>query len=453
MHLPAEILVAIADQIFDPADGRSWDLHQKDKLNLLQVSRYWNSVLLGVVYGSLRIDEIHFRPLTELVLVNPRIQNSIRGLSTSWGDSEHEGDAVTLTERVLERVGQLSESVEEKNEWVEALRRLDQDAWLALLLGSLPKLTTLSSNWRESAPWMTMMVSRAAYNNSALQQLTTLEVENADSKDNFATYLVLPFFHLPSLRSVSLTSVNDSEYIPRPADHPAMHAAPGTSPVESLTFNEPCNGRYGMNEIIRSCKNLREFVYEHEDQVKWGELYRVFRPRPFYGPLSAHSHCLEVLHLNNYAYSNDSDDDEEEDEGGPHPRDRWFGSLAGFSRLWDVHMRVANLLPLHPLDSHSGCSLKDSLPPNLRWLCLSDCEEWHPTTVYGELLDLLSHRQTLFPKLEKVEIISCASEDDTRKADPLFGQIRDACENQGVQFGVFRGDKSRVWPLSSFEKS
>ncbi|KAL2826284.1 hypothetical protein BDW59DRAFT_145341 [Aspergillus cavernicola] len=187
----------------------------------------------------------------------------------------------------------ISQSSEEKDKWYVDLGHSSEDAWVALLLVSLPNLTGLCGAWAiwgDDAPWVTRILSRAAHKEHpfdkqpAFRRLTTLDILCNDAWAYCPTYQFLPFFHLPSLRSVSLEGARDYEIIDRTEDHPAMHPAPRTSPVETLTLDSLCNGRYGMTDLIQSCANLREFTCQHDEQVVWGELFSDFRPLEFAHP-------------------------------------------------------------------------------------------------------------------------------------------------------------------------
>jgi hypothetical protein len=192
------------------------------------------------------------------------------------------------------------------------------------------------------------------------------------------------------------------------AAHPNFKDVIGTSPIETLNLSAQCNLNFGAGFLINACANLREFIYQHENEVE--ELgYRDFRVRAFRDPLLGQRHSLEVLHLNDTGESGvgiEEPDDEDDFE----PADRWFGSFAEFERLRDLRVRAQNLLNLHPSDSHHHLILKDVLPKSLKWLHVSHCDEEHAAVLADGLLGVLSEREELYLELEQIFIYAAVAE-------------------------------------------
>ncbi|GIJ92605.1 hypothetical protein Asppvi_001883 [Aspergillus pseudoviridinutans] len=456
--LPVEIILTIGSHVSDV----------DDKLRLLQVCRRWRALFLEVAYNDVDIDGPQIEPLTKVILANPRIGTAIRNLSVGWWYSyidRHEQQTKNdddLPEAAEELAGQISRSPEEQKDWIDNLRAGNQEAWLALLLASVPNLTVLSGRYCVDAPRVTLVVARAALKEPpfdtrpALQRLETLHITSDDMKDVNPHWQFLPFFHLPSLRDVDLDAVKEIRETAR-LDHPAVSSASGTAPVESLVLESYCNGRNGMAEIITSCANLKEFKYQHNDTEVWSESYVDFQPRKFYRALLTQKHSLEVLHLSDNGEVTGPATDElsdEEENDGPQAYDRWFGSLAEFSYLQDLRIRVQNLLNYHDRDKDESVLLKDILPASLRSLHIAECWPKHCAVLVPNLQGVLAHHKESFANLKRIGISSGVSEDvpegQNRFSYPRqelipeslkkpFVPVKEMCDRAGVKFKMTLG--------------
>ncbi|KAF7133838.1 hypothetical protein CNMCM5793_005250 [Aspergillus hiratsukae] len=412
--LPVEIILAIGSHLCDV----------EDRLQLLRVCRRWRALFLEVTYNHVYVGGPQIEPLTKVILANPRIGAAIRNLSLGWWNSyidrhrqKSESDD-TLPAAVKELVDQISKSPEEGRDWTADLQVGNEEAWLALLLASVPNLIALSGHYFHDAPTVTQVVARAARKEPpfdrrpALQRLESLHITSDDSKTAYPHWQFLPFFHLPSLRDVDLSGVYEIK-------HPAVSSASGTSPVESLALEYNCNGRNGMREFVTSCANLKHFKYQHDHKEIWGASCVDFQPRKFYRALLTQKHSLEVLHLSDdgdVAGAGEGDLSDDEDDDGPEAYDRWFGSLAEFSQLQDLRIRVQNLLNYHDRDKHEFIVLKGILPPSLRSLHVAECLEQHCSVLVPNLQGLLHKEQ--FPSLEQISISAGLAEEIPEEPKP-----------------------------------
>jgi hypothetical protein len=420
--LPAEIILTIGSYIYDI----------KDRLRLLQVCRRWLELFSNVVYNQVYIEGPQIEPLTKIVLANRQIGAAIRDLSVrSWsGSYEHprryrihdplpkwaeERDERPLPERADELIKQLSPSRKYRKAWAKDLSAGNKEAWLALLLASVPNLTTFSGQYCENAPRVTRVVSQAARKvkeppfdaRPALQRLKTLNISSEYHGEVYPDWQFLPFFHLPSIRNVNLSAVKETGLYCRPHDRdrpddPVVCSASGTAPVESLTMEHGCNGRKGMADLITSCANLKHFKYQHEIQMS-GLQHIGFQPRRFHRVLLSQKHSLEVLHLSHRGLNGRSKNHPDEDEEYIGP-DRWFGSLAEFSQLQELRIRAQNLLNYHDRDKEVSVVLKDNLPPSLRWLHVAECHIRHNQKLLPNLEGVLAHHKEKFPSLEQISV-------------------------------------------------
>ncbi|KAL3440053.1 hypothetical protein BJX65DRAFT_291215 [Aspergillus insuetus] len=464
-RLPAEILLVIAGQVPD----------QDDRLNLLRVCRTWREALLDLAYCALEVEPLQIPQLIETLLRNSSIALSVHRIDVldqqrecEWPDRP----PVSINGQAL--VDKIAKSPKEATDWCSDLHDSRPDAWIALLLALVPNLTTLA--WAAAWPsfWMATVVLAASNREPpfdtepALQSLSRVEF-TLQGPDDPSVYIwlreIVSLLHLPSLRHLSMEKVKDGAYSNGGlskvrAPHPNFKDVVGTSPIETLNLSAQCNLNFGAGFLINSCANLREFIYQHENEVE--ELgYRDFRVRAFREPLLGQKHSLEVLHLNDKGESGVGIE-EPEDEDDFEPADRWFGSFAAFERLQDLRVRAQNLLNLHPSDSHHRLIMKDVLPRSLKWLHVSYCDEAHSVALADGLLGVLGEREEPFPDLEQILIYSAVAESSQRQpAGPHrppsdvrvltaisqhFAPVGAMCKRAGITFNlVLRNDYKIVY--------
>ncbi|GLA44281.1 hypothetical protein AnigIFM63309_002867 [Aspergillus niger] len=437
-RLPDEILLLIVDNI----------VLFKHKYQFLQVCRRWRSVLFKAVYDYVWIEGHQIRPLLLAIQQNPAIGSSIKYFRLHWWSCytwDKENHDITS---VLPLVNRISQSEEETKEWEEALIEGNQDAWLGLLLLHMENMTSLLMHYTRQPKFLRRVISRAAIREKPfdtmpiLQRLVNVGIDSSDdNKAWFHKTEFLPFFHLPALRSVSLDSVVESMGVQ--IDHPAFKPAKGTSPVVELEFGAHPNGSKGMADFVTSCANLEKFKYQHSNQVIWGERYMNFRPRAFYSALCTQKHSLQVLHLNDGGETqqslDDDDDDGDDDDDASVPLTDWFGSLADFTKLWDLRIPASTLLNFHLSDDQPKVSsLKEILPFSLKWLCLSHYEDSLREQVISNLLEVVACRKEKFPYLEEVEIQSYwQNTRESLSAKQAFMPLIQAGEDAGIDILVF----------------
>ncbi|PYH91905.1 hypothetical protein BO71DRAFT_400979 [Aspergillus ellipticus CBS 707.79] len=442
-HLPAEILLLVANQ-FD-------FIRPAQKCNLLQVCRRWRSILLSTVYEQILVRKSRLPALMRATHDNPAIRSSIKLLRilSCWKGRDKHPDTTPF----IPLIKHISQSPEEFAQWQAGLEKANgTDAWIGLLLVSLENLTSLSMTWPNNANLVTQIVSRAATREApfdtkpVLQHLEDFDLDFLDHKDWHAHQQFFPFFRLPAMRTLRLESVIEC----MPQRDTAFQPPPGTSPIVSLAFGRFSNGSKGMAEYITACANLECFDYQHCHQAIWSSSNIEFRPRTFYRALTTQKHSLQVLHLNdrgeheNLDIGADDDSDDETDDFA----ENFFGSLAGFSKLWDLRIPVANLLSFH-LDP-SVTSLKEILPPGLKLLHLADFNITQLSLLLSNLLDVVASRGEMFPLLERLEIQTNLVELVPQPEGPswtltqAFTPLSEACEAAGIQMEIVRGRRRRM---------
>ncbi|KAF7585451.1 hypothetical protein BBP40_010890 [Aspergillus hancockii] len=451
--LPTEIILAIVNEI----------PNLQDRLHLVQVCRRWHALFLAIAFRSIHIEWYQLRCLVGVALANLGIRLSIRQVSIT---EVAQGDAqVRLSPAVQDFVDLISESPVEWEEWRKKLSINRIEAWIALLLSLLPNLVAISARHNHPEGWITRVVSKAAWKQPpfnantlpALQRLERIDLTWCDLSTVLSHREYLPFFHLPSLRNLRLGPVQEPHSPYKVTDHPAFLPAPATSPVESLVLDFFCNGKHGMADFITSCANLKRFVYQHTNNVTWvsyeeeqdfAHLDTSFRPWCFHAALLTQKHSLEVLHLNDlgdaFAPCRDANYREDVD---PTSHNQWFGSLADFPKLWDLRIRVSNLVNFHPREGEDMVLLKNILPRSLKYLHLADCNEDDCAILVPSLEDILAQREERFPNLQSL-LISPAPEKlygsvirIQESFKKRFVALQRTCDRVGVQLSLGAGEK------------
>ncbi|KAL2788639.1 hypothetical protein BJX66DRAFT_308456 [Aspergillus keveii] len=412
-RLPTELLLAIAGEVPE----------QIDRLNLLRVCRTWRETLLDLAYSALEVETLQIPQLIETLLHDPEIARSVRRIDVRDQPGEREWpDPPPISTNVQALVGKIAKSPKEATDWCSDLHDSPPDSWTALLLALVPNLKTLA--WDTAWPgfWVTTVVLGASNREPpfdtqpALQSLSRVEftLQDPDDPSDYIYFReIVSLLHLRFLRYLSMEKIKDEAYseggLSRVrAAHPNFKDLVGTSPIEILNLSAQCNLNFGAGFLINACANLREFIYQHENEVEeFG--YRDFRVRAFRDPLLGQKHSLEVLHLNDTGESGVGIE-EPEDENDFEPADRWFGSFAEFERLRDLRVRAQNLLNLHPSDSHHLLILKDVLPRSLKYLHVAHCDEAYSVVLADGLLGVLTERKELFPDLEQIFIYAALAE-------------------------------------------
>ncbi|KAE8329739.1 hypothetical protein BDV39DRAFT_42129 [Aspergillus sergii] len=409
-RLPTEIILAIIHEI----------PNAQDRLTLVQICRSWRASFLGIAFCSTHLDWSQLRCLVVAALANPIIRFSIREISIER--VAYRGTLAPLGSAVQEILDLISESPVEYDAWRKGLSNDQSEVWVAFLMAILPNLAAISAQHSHPNGWITRIVSKAAWKQLPFEPNTLPALQRLEKLDLTWYYLstvlshreYLPFFHLPSLRTLRLGPVQELHSSHSPADHPAFLPVPATSPVEDLVLDFFCNGRHGMADFITSCANLKRFVYQHTNDIVWvsrqdeedcAGVDASFRPWCFHEALQTQKHSLEVLHLNDLG-----------DASIPRPthlykgnvdsisHDRWLGSLADFCKLWDLRIRASNLFNLYPKETEDLILLGDILPKSLRVLHLADCNDKNSAVLLTHLEDLLARREEQFPNLQSLLI-------------------------------------------------
>lgn len=397
--LPDDILLLICDNLLQHNFATRNEIS-----SLLRVCRHWHSLFFSAAWRSIDVQEgWQIYPLVCTVRTNPKIGHAIRSLNVAWDFfSEETVDDIEMFRSLVE---ESSHSSEHSKEWIKYLQEGCPDAWLALLIPSLKNVTSLCLQFPHSPTFFMPMVARVAAGEKpfdlkpAFQKLEHVTVKMEDNpKAAYRAQDLLPFFSLPAMQSFSGNAICEEEGW---TYHEYPKPAPGTSGIKKLDLGSwgTNNGQNGFLNLLKLCKGLESFEFQHDDQAIWGESFCPFRPGQFYTSLSTQKHSLREIRLNNqgtHPWDPEVDFDEDLELGT-------FGSMMEFHQLRELRIPWATLLQVDSRNQPTA-SFSEILPASLEYLSLADCRKEHFTMIIEALRDLLKHREKRFASLRILEI-------------------------------------------------
>ncbi|KAJ5542767.1 hypothetical protein N7535_005191 [Penicillium sp. DV-2018c] len=402
---PNDVLLLIGEQLEQKAD----------RWSLILVSRHFHDLFLPLVYREVLIH--HWRDANSLlhaILKRPALGRAVRELNvTDWSqrivpvdDSNLIAKSVPLTE--LLHIASHSEP--ESDQWRQDLRRGLADAWVALIIPLLSRLSKLQLAHGTRSPYLDRTMQRALkserpfYGESAFQHLRDVylhhreDFDQSDGSENTGdsqtpSSLLSPLFRLPSVRTITANSVIDPS-IPSDQSAEDEDPRPGFSSITDIDLRSS-SGNHGMKAFVSSCANLKSFKYQHSDSHV---LSHGYRPSAFYRSLSHSKSTLRTLWLDHY--------------GSHHPftaaglnqsHDEWFGSLADFTALRELRVRLPNLLDIR-YQNEPTTPLIYCLPSSLETIYIEGCEERYMGMLVAQLQTVIKSRRTRFPYLKHIDI-------------------------------------------------
>lgn len=420
LALPNDVLLIVGDQL---------DQHE-DRWNLIFVSRHFHDLFLPLVYRKAPLQNWRStRSFLQAITTRPFLATAVRELDLSGWQSE----AISETEQIdVQTCSWLTENVhasaytqEEIADWQRGLAKGHGDPWVALLLPLLTQLRQLHLSYASHTPFLDSVMQRAVagerpfHKNPAFQHLQEVSLHRRDEIDSSepqataeggsqapSAALLMPFFQLPSMRAIIADSVIDPGTITHDtgADHDEeeeLDEQPETDGVSSGLSSiteidlRASSGNHGMEALVASCADLRSFKYQHCDSHVHSQGYQ---PSAFYRSLTRSKDTLQTLWLDHY--------------GNHYPftaaglnqtHDEWFGSLADFTALQEVRIRLTNLLDIR-YQNEPSTPLVNCLPSSLETLYVEGCEERLLPILVSQLQTVLKHRQSKAPRLQLLDI-------------------------------------------------
>lgn len=404
--LPNDVLLLVGEEL----------QRKTDRWNLLFASKHFHDLFLPLVYRKVLIrnwrDAASF---TGAILVRPKLACAVRELDlTNWHAESvphHERDGIRNIILLSEWVSSISHSRAEGDQWTESLAEGLSDAWIALMLPLLSQLRKLHLAYSSESPHLNRIMQRVVdcekpfTAQAALRHLDHVSLHHREDLNHHdqeegretseSTGLVLPFFQLPSIRTVIANSVVDkSPMSTEPMESSDENSHAKFSSVTDIDLRTS-SGNHGMEMLIASCAELRSFKYQHSDAHV---LSHGYKPSAFYLSLSHSKTTLQTLWLDSY--------------GSHYPftaaglnqsHDEWFGSLVDFTALREVRVRLTNLLDIR-YQSEPTTPLVECLPYSLETLCIEGCEERCLGMLVSQLQMVVKNCRGRFPSLKRVDI-------------------------------------------------
>lgn len=419
--LPNDLLLMVGEHL---------DQHE-DRWNLIFVSRHFHDLFLPLVYRKAPLHNWRgTKSFLNAVTKRSSLANAVRELDLSGWQSEPisdaERDEIQNSAALKELVKVTSHTDAETAQWEETLGKGLGDAWIALLLPLLTQLRQLHLAYATHTPFLGIVMQRAIrcekpFHTQAFRHLQEVSLHRRDEIDPSESQamagggtqppsaaLLMPFFQLPSMRAIYADSVIDPSSITSDAynendkdddetdgDSETSEKSPsGLSPITEIHLRAS-SGNHGMEALVASCADLKSFKYQHSDSHVHSQGYQ---PSAFYRSLTRSKDTLHTLWLDHYG-----DHYPFTAAGLNQSHDEWFGSLADFTALREVRIRLPNLLDIryHP---EPVTPLVNCLPQSLETLYIEGCEERHLSILASQLQTVLKHRQSKAPHLQRLDI-------------------------------------------------
>ncbi|KAL4789262.1 hypothetical protein BDV19DRAFT_374370 [Aspergillus venezuelensis] len=419
--LPPEILLLIANHL---------DNH-KDILHLASCTRGFHAFLYPHAFRILVLRDTELYELTRLTHVlaqNPRCAQAVRVLRfdprlRSRPDIQEEekvkyDGGVILP--VLERSGFGRAAVAK---WKEKLtENMDTDAWTAVILTLVPNIEELAMTFSYPSFYVRKLLATSIEGGTEpiFARLRELSARWYDTENGLPSAYILPFLRLPSLRILNGVMIEDArptdehdlrrevppsgndswdEDYEEPPDYEVdpegyFKRYPGDENFSNTTHIklEYSNSGKGFPDLIRACRGLVSFVYEHGN---CGELDHL-APRRFYPSLCKHRESLEELTI---CYSRwwfmHGDPAESE----------FIGSFRDFAVLKRLRLRSDNIFVRGGRGEYANLAL-GMLPPSLEALAIEDFD-WHPNPIgfVKRLKELRSAIKSQCPNIASLKVI------------------------------------------------
>ncbi|CAG7921581.1 unnamed protein product [Penicillium olsonii] len=428
MALPNDVLLLIGEEL------------QTDRWNLVCVSTHFHDLYLPLLYRKVSLrdwrDAVSF---LYAILKRPSLAPAVRELDlTKWRAatvSEHEREEIAKNTPLKEWVSFISHSQTEIDQSIWSLGQGSSDAWIAIILPLLTQLRELRLVYATSSPHLDRIMQRVVTGEKpfsdqpafrhlhrvALHHREDLD-RDTESQESSPSGLLLPFFQLPSVRTITANSVVDKAPVDTDSTGSESPRA-GSSSVTEIDLHAS-SGNHGMEVLIASCAELKSFKYQHSDAHV---LSHGYRPSAFHRSLSNSKTTLKTLWLDNY--------------GNHYPftaaglnqsHDEWFGPLADFTALREVRIRLTNLLDIR-YQSEPAIPLLDCLPSSLETLYIEGCEARHFGMLVSQLQAVVKNRRGRFPHLQRVDIEGAFHDVALDDQNVGSGSVESAISNKILQ--------------------
>ncbi|KAJ5787863.1 hypothetical protein N7457_002853 [Penicillium paradoxum] len=445
LALPNDVLLLIGEQLE----------RKTDRWNLILVSHQFHDLFLSLVYRKVSLhDWQDADSFLHAILKRPALARTVRELDvTEWrakGLSDNDCRYIQTSPALVKWLDSVAHSKPESNRWSGDLKHGLVDAWVALILPLLSQLRKLQLAYGTSSPYLERIMERVVncekpfsiqpafryLRNVSLYHREDLDHsenrENVEDGAKSSSTLLLPFFQLPSVRSITANSVVDfnstaitttSEGTEEDKDQYL-----GFSSITEIDLHAS-SGNHGMEMLVASCADLKSFKYQHSDS---NVLSHGYQPSAFYRSLCHSKHSLQTLWLDHY--------------GSHHPftaaglnqtHDEWFGSLIDFTALRELRIRLPNLLDIR-YQNEPTTPLTECLPSSLETLYIEGCEARHLGMLVSQLQTVIKNRRVRFPKLERIDIEGAFRNATSDDDDDLSASSGSEIHEAGIKDKVYQ---------------
>ncbi|KAL2856408.1 hypothetical protein BJX68DRAFT_279690 [Aspergillus pseudodeflectus] len=345
-----------------------------------------------------------------------------------------------------------SHSNEEHVKWEQDLLNGNEEAWVALLLSLANNIRQLKLAYPRENKYLDRIFDKAVSSERQSAKFLRLEevllrhMEDGESKGSLSPAQILPFFRMPSMRTVDADTVIEPVVTTGASEREAEDEIEGESAqyssVTSLTLSTS-NAAQGLESLLSFCPSLKSLKYQHSDDHA---LASGFQPASFFTSLASSKPTLETLWLDNlgthHAFTA---------SGLNETYEGYFGSLADFAVLKDLRIRLPNLLDVG-YTFEPSTFLPEILPTSIERLYVEACKENSLPMLISQLQLVLQARKEKFKALKRVDIEGFFHVDDEDLDDSgadgaagirervikervleMVQPLRDGCEGARVQ--------------------
>jgi hypothetical protein len=405
---------------------------QGDRLALVLSCRRFHELFITTLYSNVTLfksfDDCTWYSFVQTVARKPHLAEAVRSLYLHPWDVEDGAEDVEcdpnlaseLVEEIILDDDHNDGWEKEREEWEENAQSGIPDAWLGLILPRLTNLRRIDIFLPYGATYFHKTLRKAAVGDiPPFPNLEEAYISWYDTHNAVASPYLLPFLRFPSMRKLGGSKIAEFNPATFADDTDELVERPPTesSGITHLDFEDSNSTENGMIDLIGSCKALQSFRLGYGGAMVSGD---DFYPRALVESLKKrHTKSLERLWV------------EVDCDGPVDGDDMLIGSLAEFTALNRLHIRLPDLLDFHQRGQAPRNALKDVLPPSLTILYLSWCERAQLQYLPQQLEDLIQSRRESESQLVKLDI---QDEGDVPPTDPVIEQLRDICSAAGINF-------------------
>ncbi|XHG06123.1 hypothetical protein AWENTII_009330 [Aspergillus wentii] len=317
-------------------------------------------------------------------------------------------------------------SIGVNNQWLNALRARNRDAWISVLLPKMLNLQTLYLDYSHSPVWTQLVFKRAGCGFRPFDTLprfrflsdVRLSANKAWGNWGVSLSCGIPFFKLPNVQRIAATKVVSWEMNPASTWHYAFPTPQHTSTVKEISIDriDSCDE---LERWTNACQGLKTFHFGAWDDTSSAN--QTFDPVSLRAMLYASEPTLEDLTVT--FNSLDSELPDHPDHQVP-ALNAWMRSLKRFRMLKHLHMRFPNLIDVSGRNNQDITdpdllhTLANDLPESLETLVITDNYPEHFESLLRELTRLLQSKSK-FPSLSRISLCMLARglPDDNLPAD------------------------------------